>query len=136
MPPSPRIMIVEDNPMNMKLFSILLEENGCDVRKAFDGHDFIAKVKAAKPDLILMDIVLPGASGLDLLEELRKDAALSPIPVIGISASWENGKPDDRSIGGFDGCMNKPITVSSFAQSVLSYLRGDRDLSARGHTDE
>ena len=74
------VLVVEDNALNMKLFTDLLGATGIRALKNRDGHGVIEMVRAERPDLILMDIQLPGASGLDITRSLKDDAELKAIP--------------------------------------------------------
>ena len=116
------VLIVEDNDLNMKLFHDLLEIRGYNTLQAKDGMDGFSIVREHHPDLILMDIQLPGVSGLEVAKWLKEDEALKSIPVIAITALAMKG--DEKKIleGGFDGYLCKPISFPIFFQTVADFI--------------
>jgi len=113
------ILIVEDNPMNMKLFSDLLESHGFNILKSVDGMDTMQLAKEHRPDLIIMDIHLPEVSGLELTKSLKADDDLKYIPVLAVTAHEDEKKVLEA---GCDGYMTKPITISGFLDEVQKFL--------------
>lgn len=116
------ILIVEDNPRNMKLVRDVLQVKGHATLEAANAEDGIALARERMPDLILMDIQLPGMSGIDALRVLRGDAATERIPVIAVTASVMQ---QDRKLiteAGFDAYVGKPITLAEFLQAVNDIL--------------
>lgn len=119
---SATILIVEDNLLNMKLFSDLLQSRGYKTIEAKDGSDVLHLVREYKPDLILMDIQLPGLSGLEVTGMLKAENDLRDIPVIAVTAFAM--KDDERKIleGGCDGYIAKPIAVADFLETIDRWL--------------
>jgi two-component system cell cycle response regulator DivK len=120
------ILIVEDNEKNMKLVRDILQHKGHATLEAVTGEDGVRLALERRPDLILMDIQLPGISGIEALRRIRGDAALDAVPVIAISASV---MPDDqRHIvnSGFDAFMPKPISLKPFVATVERFLNDGR----------
>ena len=117
-----RILVVEDNDLNMKLFNDLLEANGYAVLASDDGVEALKIARAEKPDLILMDIQLPEVSGLEVTKWIKEDETLSHIPVIAVTAFAM--KDDETKIldGGCDAYIPKPISVSNFLDTVKRFL--------------
>jgi len=116
------ILIVEDNPRNMKLVRDVLQVKGHATLEAVNAEDGIVLARERMPDLILMDIQLPGMSGIDALRVLRGDAATERIPVIAVTASVMQ---QDRKLiteAGFDAYVGKPITLAEFLQAVNDIL--------------
>jgi two-component system, cell cycle response regulator DivK len=116
------ILIVEDNPRNMKLVRDVLQVKGHATLEAANAEDGIVLARERMPDLILMDIQLPGMSGIDALRVLRGDAATERIPVIAVTASVMQ---QDRKLiteAGFDAYVGKPITLAEFLQAVNDVL--------------
>jgi two-component system cell cycle response regulator DivK len=116
------ILIVEDNPRNMKLVRDVLQVKGHATLEATSAEDGIALARERQPDLILMDIQLPGMNGIDALRVLRADAATQRIPVIAVTASVMQ---QDRKLiteAGFDAYVGKPITLAEFLQAVNGLL--------------
>ncbi|HKW79277.1 MAG TPA: response regulator [Candidatus Limnocylindria bacterium] len=119
------ILIVEDNEKNMKLARDLLQFHGFQTIEATNAEDGVALARDRTPRLVLMDIQLPGIDGVAALEQLRKDAATSRIPVVAMTASVMKEDRERFDKAGFDGFITKPIDVRAFPQQV-------RDAVARG----
>ncbi|MEO8508377.1 MAG: response regulator [Betaproteobacteria bacterium] len=121
------ILIVEDNPRNMKLVRDVLQVKGHTTVEATNAEDGIVLAGERKPDLILMDIQLPGMNGIDALRVLRGQPDTARIPVIAVTASVMQ---QDRKLiteAGFDGYVGKPISLVEFLQAVNDMLaRGPR----------
>ncbi len=117
-----KVLIVEDNELNMKLFNDLLEAHGIDTIKARSGKDVLAIARAEKPDLILMDIQLPEVSGLEVTGWLKKDAELKSIPVIAVTAFAMKGDEQKIRDGGCEDYLSKPISIGKFIQVVQKHL--------------
>jgi len=124
---SATILIVEDNDKNMKLVRDVLQAKGYATLEAGTGEDGVRLAGERKPDLILMDIHLPGMSGVDALKALRADAATARIPIAAVTASVMQ---QDRAIimdAGFDAYVSKPISLKEFLDTVRTLLeRGPR----------
>ena len=116
------VLIVEDNELNMKLFTDLLEAHGYDTIQSTNGHDALDLVRENNPDLILMDIQLPERSGLDVTKDIKADPELAQIPVIAITAFAM--KSDEQRIrdGGCEDYLAKPISIPVFIETVKRYL--------------
>jgi CheY-like chemotaxis protein len=122
--PQKILLYIEDNPANMRLVERLIERR-TDIKllKAVDGLQGIALARASLPDVILMDINLPGISGIDALKVLREDAATAHIPVVALSA---NAMSRDIEVGrqlGFFRYLTKPIVVEEFMSTLDLALR-------------
>jgi len=117
-----KILIVEDNPTNMKLASSLLKKDGYEVLEAADAESGISSAKANSPDLILMDIQLPGMDGLTATGILKKDPLTKDIPVIALTAFAMKGDERKMLAAGCDGYIAKPIRYKEFLATVASFL--------------
>jgi two-component system cell cycle response regulator DivK len=116
------VLIVEDNPKNLKLVRDVLQVKGYQTVEATTGERGIQLAHEAHPNLILMDIQLPGISGIDALRQLRGDPVTQAIPVIAVTASM---MPDDRHrimAAGFDGFQGKPISVMELLETIRQIL--------------
>jgi two-component system cell cycle response regulator DivK len=116
------VLIVEDNDKNMKLARDVLQAKGYRTLEARSGEDGVRLAKEHLPDLVLMDIQLPGISGIDALKELRADAKTTEIPIVALTASVT---PTDRSAinaAGFDAFVSKPINLKEFVETVKRLL--------------
>jgi two-component system cell cycle response regulator DivK len=120
------ILIIEDNEKNLKLVRDVLQVKGYATVEAGTAEDGIALARERKPDLILMDIQLPGMSGIEALKVLRADATTAAIPAIAVTASVM--QQDRRLIteAGFDGYVGKPINLKEFLEAVRSTLEDHR----------
>jgi two-component system cell cycle response regulator DivK len=120
------ILIVEDNEKNMKLVRDVLQVKGYSTLEAGTGEDGIRLAAEHHPDLILMDIQLPGISGIDALKALRADPATADIPAIAVTASVMQ---QDRNLitgAGFDGYLGKPLNLKEFLETVKAMLERGR----------
>lgn len=119
-----RILVVEDNDMNMQLVEFLLEEGGFEIMKATSGEEALAITVAEgqPPDLILMDIHLPGVDGLSVVRAIKSDARTAAIPILALTAHAMRGDKDRFLEAGCDGYISKPIDVKTFVESIASYL--------------
>ncbi len=112
------VLVVEDNDINMRLFHDMLEARGYNVLQAQDGTEGWRMAREHRPDLILMDIQLPGISGLEVTKRLKADETLKSIPVIAITAFATDGHEEKIRGGGCDAYIVKPISIPSFLQTV------------------
>ena len=104
-----RILVVEDNPANMKLVTLLLRNVGHDVMTAVDAETGLALARTEHPDLILMDIQLPGMDGLAATALLKQDPATAEIPVIAVTAMAMTSDREKTRQAGCDGYISKPL---------------------------
>ncbi len=112
------VLVVEDNVVNMKLFHDVLEAHGYNVLKATDWMEGWRIAREHRPDLILMDIQLPGICGLEATKRLKADETLKSIPVIAITAFAMAGDKKKFLEGGCDAYIPKPISIPNFLQTV------------------
>jgi len=116
-----RVLIVEDNELNMKLFSDLLGAHGYETAQTREGLKAIGLAKEFKPDLILMDIQLPEVSGLEVTKWIKDDADLCDIPIVAVTAFAMKGDEKRIREGGCEAYISKPITVSSFLATIRQF---------------
>lgn len=117
-----RILIVEDNPDNMTLFQAVLRMGGHEITGLDDGEALLATVDAALPDLILLDIQLPGRDGFMLHRDLRRHLGARCPKIVALTAHAMQGDRDRAMEAGFDGYITKPITVQTFCKDVEAFL--------------
>ena len=124
-----RVLLVEDNERNLKLLRDLLEVKGYRVLAATSAEEGLPLAQSEPPDLIVMDIGLPGMDGIAALQALRADARTRAIPVIAVTASVMQPEREIIMRAGFDGYMGKPIEIFGFLQLVQTTLErfGQRD---------
>ncbi|MEP7369511.1 MAG: response regulator [Dermatophilaceae bacterium] len=118
----PVVLVVEDNEKNLKLARDVLEFAGFIVHAATSGEDAVVQAKTVMPDLILMDLQLPGIDGHEALSQLRGDPGTSDIPVVALTAFAMRQDRDKAFNAGFDGYLEKPISVRSFPDQVRAFL--------------
>ena len=116
------ILIVEDNEKNMKLVRDVLQVKGYATLEAMTGEDGVRLAKERLPALVLMDIQLPGISGIEALKQLRADPATAAIPVIAVTASVMVSERRNITDAGFDGYVGKPLNLKEFLAAVASAL--------------
>jgi two-component system, cell cycle response regulator DivK len=121
-PSRQKVLIVEDNELNMKLFNDILRAHGYDTLQSTDGIEALALARRHRPDLILMDIQLPEISGLEITRLIKEDAELRPIPVIAVTAFAMKGDRKKMRDGGCEDYIAKPISIAGFLQIIERYL--------------
>ena len=121
-----RILLVEDNEKNMKLARDLLAYNGHTVFEATTGEAAVATATKELPDLVLMDLQLPGIDGIEALRRIRADGKASRIPVVALTASVMADDRERFDKAGFDGFLAKPIDVKTFNDQVMQLIAKGR----------
>ena len=116
------ILVVEDDPASRKLMRDVLEFKGYRSQEAETAEDGLRLVGEERPELILMDVQLPGMSGIDALKILRGAAETSDIPVIAVTASVMHRQQSDLIAAGFDDLERKPISVASLLGKMRKLL--------------
>ena len=117
------ILIVEDNERNLKLARDVLEFAGFAVTAVASGEEALTAARTAHPDVILMDLQLPGIDGHTALSQLRADPETAGIPVVALSAFAMQADRDRAKVSGFDGYLMKPISVRDFPDQVRGHAR-------------
>jgi len=117
------VLVVEDNPANMTLATFVLKSAGYAVLSATDAEAGLALARAEQPDLVLMDIQLPGMDGLQACAILKKDTATRDIPVIALTALAMKGDEERIRAAGCDGYIAKPLAYREFLATVAARLQ-------------
>ncbi len=117
-----KVLVVEDNPTNMKLAVLLLETAGHMVIRATDAEDGLTLARTERPDLILMDIQLPGMDGLEATAVLKRDDVTRTIPVIALTALAMKGDEERIRLAGCDGYIAKPLAYQEFLATISAHL--------------
>ena len=120
------ILIVEDNDKNLKLVRDVLQVKGYETIEAGTAEEGLKFARARTPDLILMDIQLPGMNGIDALKALRAEPATAAIPVVAITASVMQQDRQEIMRAGFNGFIEKPINLRKFLDTVQQTLKGSK----------
>jgi two-component system, cell cycle response regulator DivK len=117
-----KVLVVEDNPANMKLATFLLQSAGHSVLSATDAEAGLTLARGEQPNLILMDIQLPGMDGLEATVLLKRDTATRAIPVIALTALAMKGDEERIRAAGCDGYIAKPMAYRDFLATVAAQL--------------
>ena len=118
------ILVVEDNERNLKLLRDVLEYAGYDVRVARTAEDGITSAVSEPPDLVLMDLQLPGIDGMEALRRLRESPRTADVPVVAVTAQAMKQDRERALDAGFNGYIEKPISVRAFPDQVRRFLSG------------
>ena len=124
------VLIVDDNPANLKLARVVLSAAGFEVRTAVDAEAALVALGSFQPRLILMDLQLPGMDGFDLTRRLKADPAHRGVLVIALTAYAMKGDEEKARAAGCDGYLAKPIDTRSLASAVAAYLAGSNGTAA------
>ena len=117
-----KLLMVDDNPGNLKLLSFILRKHGYEMRLALDAEQALSILKEFRPQLILMDIQLPGMDGLELTRRLKADPAYRDIVIVAVTASAMKGDEEVAIAAGCDGYVTKPIDTRTMPALVERYL--------------
>jgi two-component system, cell cycle response regulator DivK len=131
-----RILLVEDNAQNRRLAQFILKSHGYVVCEATNGHEALEMARSCRPDLILLDLLLPDLDGLEVMKALKEDAMTRQIPVVALTAFAMEGDRERALQAGCDGYITKPIDTRRFPAAVRRFLVGKRGKGVgRGHGD-
>jgi CheY-like chemotaxis protein len=119
----PSILVVDDNPTNLKLVSDVLAFDGYAVVQAADAEEAQRVIASTPPNLILMDIALPGMDGLALTRQLKADPATRDICVVALTAFAMKGDEEKAIAAGCDGYLTKPIDTRQLSAQVATWLK-------------
>jgi two-component system cell cycle response regulator len=119
-----RVLVIEDNDVNLELMTYMLRAWGHEALVAADGKAGLAVARAEQPDIILCDIQMPGMDGYDVARNLKADAALAHIPLIAVTALAMVGDREKAFQAGFDAHVSKPIDTTAFMDALMRLLPG------------
>ena len=119
-----KILVIEDNDQNLYLITFLLENSGFEVIAAMNGMDGIDLAKKVKPDLILLDIQLPGMHGYDVAKALREIKDLDAVGIVAVTSHAMKGDKESCLAAGCDGYIEKPINPESFINQLSEFYFG------------
>jgi CheY-like chemotaxis protein len=117
------ILVVDDNPINLKLAADVLAAEGYEVERAIDADQALQAIRSRRPELILMDVALPGMDGLALTRRLKADEATRGIRIVALTAFAMKGDDQKARDAGCDGYIAKPIDTRRLPVQVAGYLR-------------
>jgi Response regulators consisting of a CheY-like receiver domain and a winged-helix DNA-binding domain len=118
-----RILVIDDNPINLKLALCVLEMEGYLVDQAADAEQALAFLRDTVPDLIFVDISLPGMDGLTLTRKLKAEDRFKHVPIVALTAYAMKGDRERALDAGCDGYIAKPIDTRAFAAQAAVYLQ-------------
>jgi two-component system, cell cycle response regulator DivK len=121
-----RVLLVEDNNDNFELVRFLLERAGYQVLGAYDGQMGLDLARQELPDLVLMDLSLPGVDGWTAARELKADPKTASIPLLALTAHTLPGDRNRALESGFNGYISKPINLQSFADEIAQALQANK----------
>lgn len=136
-----KILIVEDNPLNMELLKDILEAQGYQIIQAYNSEEALTLLKAVKPDLIVMDIQLPGMDGLALTRLLKGKEGFKDIPIVAVTAHTMKGDREKALAAGCSGYISKPINIKFFKAAIADFLfkgtrlEGSQDKGFKGSNE-
>lgn len=130
-----KILVVEDNELNLKLFCDLLRAHGYSAEPVRDGREAVERARSFGPDLIVMDIQMPHISGLELIEQLKADPALRHMPIMAVTAYAAKGDEERIRDAGAEGYVSKPISVVKFVEAVRALLAVERPKEELRHEE-
>lgn len=118
-----RILIADDNPTNVELLEVYLADVDCEIAIAVDGHDTLEKVKSFKPDLILLDIMMPKLSGFEVCKKLKGETPTKGIMILMVTALNELGDIERAVNAGTDDFLSKPVNKLELLKRVENMLK-------------
>jgi two-component system, cell cycle response regulator DivK len=117
------VLLVEDNPHNRKIFSGMLTHSGFKVIEAEDGHQALAAIEKGLPDVILMDLSIPGIDGWEVTRRLKTDPRTKSVPIIALTAHAMRGDEERARTAGVDHYLTKPISPKKVVEEVRKILK-------------
>jgi two-component system cell cycle response regulator DivK len=118
-----KILVIEDNDQNLYLVTFILGKHGYQVHAARDGQEGVVQAATLLPDLILLDIQLPGMDGYEVARHLRKNSDLASVPIIAVTSYAMTGDREKALEAGCTGYIEKPINPDTFMQQVEHHLK-------------
>ncbi len=119
---SKQVLVVEDQEDNMQIMNDMLASAGYEVIKAVTGHEGVAMAESDKPDLILMDVMLPGLDGYEATRRIKDNAALRHIPVIAVTSYALDGEEGRAEEAGCDAYFSKPVSPRALLAKIREYI--------------
>ena len=118
-----RILIADDNQSNRELLEAYLAEVDCEVAASVDGQDTLAKIKSFRPDLVLLDVMMPKLSGFEVCQKLKADVVTRKIMILMVTALNESGDIERAVKAGTDDFLSKPVNKIELVKRVQNMLR-------------
>jgi CheY-like chemotaxis protein len=121
-----KVLVIEDDPNNMMLMTIILKKHGHEPIEAFTGEEGIEKAATSRPDLILMDIRLPGIDGLETTRRIRKMKNMADVPIIAVSSNEMADDLETLMTAGCIGCLQKPIDPLTINDKIMGIIEATK----------
>ncbi|QYX56049.1 response regulator [Roseovarius sp. SCSIO 43702] len=121
---APNVLLIEDEPNIIEAIGFVLKRNGLTVRTHSNGVDAVEAVRRERPDVVILDVMLPGKSGFDILQELRQDDELGNIPVLMLTARGQKRDRDMAERAGASRYMTKPFANAAVLEAVQDLMNG------------
>jgi len=121
-----KILVIEDEPNNMMLITIILKKYGHEPIEAFTGEEGLEKAAASRPDLILMDIRLPGIDGFETTSRIRKMENMLDVPIIAVTSYAMADDLKTIQKVGFNGCLEKPIDPLTINDKIMRMIKATK----------
>ena len=121
----PKVLVIEDNEQNLYLVTFLLERYGLEIIPARTGPQGVALADHVRPDLILLDIQLPGMDGYEVARRLRQNAFLVDVPIVAVTSYAMEGDREKGLLAGCVGYIEKPINPETFLMEIRPFLPAD-----------
>jgi len=128
-----RILVVEDNPLNRLLVHDILELRGHEVVEAANVDEALGQLALERPDLLLLDVQIPGGGGEAVIREVRQRPQLADLPIIAVTSLAMPGDRERLLSIGFQGYLSKPIDTRTFGAAIESYLKSARGATQGAH---
>jgi two-component system, OmpR family, alkaline phosphatase synthesis response regulator PhoP len=126
LPPRPRtILVVDDEPALLRLMAFLLQRKGYGMLTATNGEEALHVIREQRPDLVLLDIMMPRLDGYEVAEAIRADPATAEIPIVMLSAKAQDEDIERGLAAGVDSYITKPFDPEKLAEIVAAFLSGD-----------
>jgi CheY-like chemotaxis protein len=116
------IIVIEDDADNMELIKFLLNKAGYDVLTAMDGYQGLELIRSQIPDLVLLDLAIPGIDGWHVAQQIRQDEQTASIPIVAVSAHILPRDRQEAIKAGCNGFLNKPLDIVNFSANVEEFL--------------
>jgi DNA-binding response OmpR family regulator len=125
-----KILIVEDDPTSLKFLELILGKEGYQVITASNGLEGLRKARQELPDLLVLDVMLPGFDGFEICHRLRSEPDMTKLPIVMLSAKWQESDRDAASRVGANAFLSKPVDRIVLLNKVAEFLGGKKDPNA------
>lgn len=125
-----KILVVEDDPTSLKFLELILSKEGYQVITASNGLEGLRKAREESPDLLILDVMLPGFDGFEICHRLRSEPDMAKLPILMLSAKWQESDRDAASRVGANAFLSKPVDRIVLLNKVAEFLGGKKDPNA------